>query len=574
METICDPCLKKTKRLVAEKYCSDCEEKLCTECAEWHLRCKAFISHHVIDLSSLGSKIPPSSKIICEIHTDVQIDYFCSQHDVVCCRACLSDSHRSCESVLPLDFASKDVKNSSLLSDTLEEQDYMTETLQKMEENRDENRKLLKQKKSLIIKQISAAKSKVLKYLDDIEERLITEVASVQEKNEEKINTEKHEISQLTSILKDNKQELEFLKDHGSNNQLFLTLRKQIIIQKTDKKIHDMSSAINEIDMEFEEIKNVNIETIGSLSQITRPCPIKYKSMKAQHQQVQHDRRQTLTEFMKEDEVKLKRGGRYELTNMAVTSDNKLLLCNEKHFHQKVYIYKDYKTYEDEISFTCAPDCITVVPCTDKAVVTLPEERSIQFINTTNNTKDNKINIGELCWGVTAVKDKIYIGGYFKVIILNTDGSRERTITTDCSVNHNLLYNERNDQLLLREDGRLCCINLDGHVIYRYDISGGLGLAVDQQGHVYISGPDSDDIHRLSPDGTFRDIVLSKHDGVDRPGGITFNNDFTKLFIINGGGKTVLVYSCKWKIFIFCKWRIFIFWGHEWYWQVTFFISN
>jgi hypothetical protein len=50
---------------------------------------------------------------------------------------------------------------------------------------------------------------------------------------------------------------------------------------------------------------------------------------------------------------------------------------------------------------------------------------------------------------------------------------------------------------------------------------------VDQQGHVYISGRDSDDIHRLSPDGTFRDIVLSKHDGVDKPGGITFNN-FTK----------------------------------------------
>jgi hypothetical protein len=36
----------------------------------------------------------------------------------------------------------------------------MTETLQKIEENRDENLKLLKQKKSLIIKQISAAKSK------------------------------------------------------------------------------------------------------------------------------------------------------------------------------------------------------------------------------------------------------------------------------------------------------------------------------------------------------------------------------------------------------------------------------
>jgi sugar lactone lactonase YvrE len=66
---------------------------------------------------------------------------------------------------------------------------------------------------------------------------------------------------------------------------------------------------------------------------------------------------------------------------------------------------------------------------------------------------------------------------------------------------------------------------------------------VDQQGHVYISR--ADDIHRLSPDGTFRDIVLSEHDGVDEPRGITFNNDFTKLFIINNRGESVLVYSCK-----------------------------
>jgi outer membrane protein assembly factor BamB len=139
----------------------------------------------------------------------------------------------------------------------------------------------------------------------------------------------------------------------------------------------------------------------------------------------------------------------------------------------------------------------------------------------------------------------MYIGGYCKVIILNTDGSRVREITTDDGININLLYNERNDQLLVRQRDRLCCINLDGHVIYRYDISGGRGLAVDQQGHVYISGHDSHDIHRLAPDGTFRDIVLSEHDGIVRPWSITFNNDFTKLFSINREGETVLVYSCK-----------------------------
>jgi hypothetical protein len=38
----------------------------------------------------------------------------------------------------------------------------------------------------LFVKQISAAKSKVIKHLDEIEERLITEVESVQEKHQEK----------------------------------------------------------------------------------------------------------------------------------------------------------------------------------------------------------------------------------------------------------------------------------------------------------------------------------------------------------------------------------------------------
>ena len=542
---VCDTCLEDSKTVQAEKYCSECEENLCEECAKWHMRCKAFKSHHVIDLALIGARVLPSSKANCEIHTDVQIDYFCSQHDVVCCRACIPESHSSCKTVIPLDVASKDVKTSSLLSDTLKELDNMTETLEKVGENRDDNRKLLEQKKSSIITQISTVKSKLLKYINDLEERLINEVASVQEKNDEKIKREKNEMLQLTSVLKDNKQELEFLIDHGSNNQLFLVLRKQITnIQKTDTKIHDMMSEINEIDMEFEEIKNFKIVTKGSVSQITRPCLIKYTSIERQQLQVQQDRTKLLIEFIKEGQVDLIHGETYNLTDMAVTSDNKLLLCNHMSSHPKVYIYKDYKTYEDEISFTSSPYGITVVPCTDTAVVTLPLGKSIQFINTTNNTKDKKIKIGEMCYGVTAVKDNVFISGKDKVFILNTDGSPVREVKADGGYNYSLMYNERNDQLLLRQNGRLRCINLDGHAIYRCSISGGIGLAVDRQGHIYISGRDSNDMHRLSPDGTFRDRVLSKNDGVDGPYAITFNNEFSKLFILDRD-ETVLVYSCK-----------------------------
>jgi hypothetical protein len=192
----------------------------------------------------------------------------------------------------------------------------------------------------------------------------------------------------------------------------------------------------------------------------------------------------------------LKRGVHYDLSDMAVTSDNKLLLCTYR--DKKVYIYKDYKTYEDKISFTSEPCCITVVPCTDKAVVTLPSY--------------------------------LYITWPSKLIQHNPPSC----------LNNNWSFLSLYNKLLLEPR------------------SVDIFLTSEQQGHVYISG--ADDIHRLSPDGTFRDIVLSKHDGVDEPWSITFNNDFTKLFIINGGsligGRTVLVYSCKWRILIYTPWSV------------------
>jgi hypothetical protein len=82
----------------------------------------------------------------------------------------------------------------------------------------------------------------------------------------------------------------------------------------------------------------------------------------------------------------------------------------------------------------------------------------------------------------------MYIGGYNKVIILDINGSRVREVQTDGGYCFGLFYNERNDQMLLRHNRRLWCINLDGQVIYRYDISSDDGLAVDRQGYIYISG--------------------------------------------------------------------------------------
>jgi hypothetical protein len=85
------------------------------------------------------------------------------------------------------------------------------------------------------------------------------------------------------------------------------------------------------------------------------------KSMKIQHTQVQQDRTKTLTKVRIDCQVNLRHGERYKLSDLAVTSDNTLHICNYNSTDPKVYIYKDYKTYADEISFTSSPCAIAVV---------------------------------------------------------------------------------------------------------------------------------------------------------------------------------------------------------------------
>jgi hypothetical protein len=48
-------------------------------------------------------------------------------------------------------------------------------------------------------------KSKLLKHIDELEQKFITKLTSIKEKNETKIKKEKDELSRLVSCLKDEK---------------------------------------------------------------------------------------------------------------------------------------------------------------------------------------------------------------------------------------------------------------------------------------------------------------------------------------------------------------------------------
>lgn len=68
-------------------------------------------------------------------------------------------------------------------------------------------------------------------------------------------------------------------------------------------------------------------------------------------------------------------------------------------------------------------------------------------------------------------------------------------------------------------------------------------ICSDNNGHIYISGQGSNNIHRLTQDDKVLDIPLDTRHYISQPVTLCFNINHDKLYIDNEWGKTVLVFN-------------------------------
>ncbi|XP_063448485.1 uncharacterized protein LOC134728015 [Mytilus trossulus] len=475
------------------------------------------------------------------------LDYYCTDHEIVCCRAGISHEHRLCQNVLPLELASNDVRKSALFNDVMEDMTHIITTLNALDNNRQSNLQSMEESKSAITKQIRAVKSKILKQIDDLERELLTNLSSLQRKHEIDINKQKQEISQVLVNVIENKNEMDFLSDHGSKNQLFIFFRQQVTnIHSAEVKIQQIVSDSQEFDITFDEKKDGKLESLGSLSEYFQQCQVQYKPKKFQQAQIKAEPMKNNQGFEKDTVLKLNTNVVKSLFSVSVTDDNKLLITNIKSSAPKLYVYRDCKDYETEITFSSAPYCVAVIPGTNRAVITLPYAMSIQFINTTTMTKSDKVNMGFECNGITAGRDRIYVGGTGGTIkALDTNGKILKTIRQRSEDIYIMVYNDLHDQLIVRCFNKLLCVKVDGTLVYSKNVSGVSGVILDRQRNIYFAGFETHNIQRISSDEENCEEMLNKDNDIDYPYGMCFNNDFTKLFVINNYRKSVCVYKCK-----------------------------
>ncbi|CAG2245559.1 unnamed protein product [Mytilus edulis] len=227
-----------------------------------------------------------------------------------------------------------------------------------------------------------------------------TELSNAKKEILDLYEKENSEIVELYDVVQGEKAEIRILKEHGSNNQLYLTLREQENgVQDIIKQVQDMTLSYQKTDFKFKKKSDIDIKCIGSIEEVRTASAIQYSPVKLQQAQVQPVEVKSILAFRKEIAEQLQIG--QLITDVAVTADDKLFLCDFQKGCDNIYVFKINQRrlkYITTLSVPCDPYGIAVLPGTDKAIVTLPYKSYVQFIDTNTLTMDKTIYVGLDCF--------------------------------------------------------------------------------------------------------------------------------------------------------------------------------
>ncbi|CAC5369281.1 unnamed protein product [Mytilus coruscus] len=109
------PCGNEENNKNAEKWCTVCEDGLCTDCEKVQKSIKTSRNHKLISSDDFRQIKNISVSLTCKYH-DKRLELYCKTHDVAVCLDCVPPNHMACTGVISLDKAAENAKHSTALA--------------------------------------------------------------------------------------------------------------------------------------------------------------------------------------------------------------------------------------------------------------------------------------------------------------------------------------------------------------------------------------------------------------------------------------------------------------------------
>ncbi|XP_060570957.1 uncharacterized protein LOC132729253 [Ruditapes philippinarum] len=352
---LCQICSKNGISRPATIFCSTCEEFQCEDCANGHTIYK-FLKNH--NLQNATEAKPSLTRIsICEKHNE-SIDFYCKEHNELCCGTCAFLGHKQCLYIDEISRTSEQTDNDcTFLKDKFCElqnvADRIGNHLVKSETH-------LKKQAQNVLKEINGVQEKMNKSFQDLSCELQKEALFFKEQKADDLNKVQNNYIQLRNKLEHEKDLLSsVLKDGRPTQQFLAQFQLNDSLTSMKEELKHVTSKLDRMDFKIEFEKCIYSFSDDFRGNLTTSVTKHYHSTENKKLNFKVNTTVNISKLYAEDKHLL-------YTNMEFLKDGRLLAI-ECH-HKDMLIFDEKLKCVNSHRFHSTPFCLVLLSQTEIAV--------------------------------------------------------------------------------------------------------------------------------------------------------------------------------------------------------------
>lgn len=527
---LCGPCeMQGEHDIKAVSWCVDCEDLLCEKCIQNHRKYKGLQSHQIFPVMSHETEfvndIEKSQKSFigrCEKH-ERNIELVCNIHQTGCCSLCIVNEHKQCEKFSTFSEAAEKVSDETKLN--------------------------LVQDIKHILSKVETVIQKEKQNISDVDDKTDTYSEKIKNMIEEMVvglrNLEETYLNHLAEVSKDVRQKLDGSIWSLEQRKMYLahwldelskdapTQTKEELVTKclSAKQVLKAVKSLPLIQMKLGISAEVSsgIEKLNSLGTLFRA---KTTENNINFNDIKYATFVEIAEFSIPDSG---------ITGGGFLPKGQLLLCDNS--TEKCIVCNEDGSIIQEIPLPGAP-WDAYFGFDGRILITIPGEETIVVLKENTLAIEKTIKLSCACGGIAKREDRYLIGTRHSIEEFSSDfnhlESRLKDITDDIAVDNDgfVVFGDNRKATITKEDP-----GLNYKVMFSYgheELVGPYGIAIDNNGFIFVNDMSSGNIHILSNGGH----LLKKID-IDSQQCIKFKKSSERFFVANSEG-VIKIFETTW----------------------------
>lgn len=551
----CDPCCYHNKTVEANTWCVECEEGFCPCCEGVHKSTKYSRGHNLISIDTYRIIQHVTIEQTCIQHNK-KFDWFCKSHDEALCKACVSSKHKICPDVVPLEDVAINTKHSTVIQDLEETINRSLQNIEDFIRDRNTVHESIQTKRREIEKTIMDTREKVVRFFDELQQRLLQELSSKADECLSETSNDLNDFENAQKSLVILKEQTHKLKEFASDLHVFLGTRqvyKNFETEIKSIKIATSRSRSYHIELDFHPlIDNLfeQIDEFGKIKLEKRESGLLLYDAKIGQAQTQRcqikERRIQDVVLQLEKKINLKKynNNYMHVYGCVILPNGHILISNYHAYIHHVQEYNEKGMHIRDITTSSSSYDVAWYE-SDSVAVSCGHDKRIDHIQ--NGSAQTSFEPGFDCFGLAYNDGRFYVAaGREGIVVIDPWGKRIGEVECLEIELRNIATSGKRICYTNSSQHTVHCCTMDGTEIWTFNdesLRYPTALSLDKDQNVFVVGRDSNNLMLIQHDGNASRILLNKDDGLIIPNAVYYSKENNSLLVCDKSSGNVALHN-------------------------------